>query len=113
MKTLLLLVLTCFAFTGCSSIGGSSTLKPAERLAVGPLLDRIVPADFEGDGEFTERGQYLVMEVRVGGLKRRQNGAWTWKWLEYRRTLTIPVFSGMAYHGEAWIKLGAPTPPQP
>jgi hypothetical protein len=73
-----------------------------------PLLDRIVPADFKGDGEFGERGQYLMIELRAGGLRKTETGAWSWDWLMYRRTLTIAAVPGVSYRQEGWVTLGAP-----
>lgn len=87
--------------TGCMS-------RPvAGQLLIAPILDRIVPADFRGDGEFAECGQYLTIEVRAGDLHKGAAG-WTWTWLEYRRTINVPLVPGVPYRQEGWVKLGAP-----
>lgn len=105
MKTTLRLLL---AMSLLSLLLGCQTRTAQGGLAIGPLLDRIVPADFRGDGEFAERGQYLTIEVKAADLRRTDSGQWSWSSLEYRRTLNIPVFSGVPYRHEGWIRLGAP-----
>lgn len=89
---------------GCQSRPASSGLL------IGPLLDRIVPADFRGDGEFAERGQYLSIEIKATELRRTEQGEWSWASLEYRRILNVPLFAGVPYRHEGWIRLGAPGP---
>ncbi len=103
---LLILAFTvCLCFTaGCTSAPSGA----APSIVIQPLLDRIVPADFRGDGDFGERGQYLDIEVKAGDLHRTATG-WTWKWLAYRRVLTIPLAPGIPYHQTGWVTLGTPT----
>ncbi len=89
-------------------VGCASAPKAPVTLLIQPLLDRIVPADFRGDGDFGERGQYIEIEIRAGDLHKTAAG-WTWKWLAYRRTLTIPIAPGVPYRQSGWITLGTPT----
>ncbi len=104
MKTTNLPVfLLSLGLSGCVSLAPDAK---SPGLLVQPLLDRLVPADFKGDGEFAERGQYLVLEVKAGGLRKLDSGVWTWTSLEYQRTLKIPVVGGVGYQQEAAIKLG-------
>lgn len=99
----LLLLASVLGLSGCLSLVPDAK-SPA--LLVQPLLDRLVPADFKGDGEFAERGQYLVLEVKAGGLQKLPSGLWTWASLDYRRTVTIPLLPGAAYSQTGWIHLG-------
>lgn len=79
-------------------------------LLVQPILDRLVPAEFNGDGEFAERGQYLTIEVKVKGLRKGNGGVWTWSALEYRRVLTIPVAPAIPpYRHEGVFNLRPPS----
>lgn len=103
LLTVLLLALTA-VLTGCSTATSGTPAMPL----VQPFLDRLVPADFVGDGKFSERGQYLTLEIKAGGLQKLPSGAWSWKTLEYRRILTIPLAPGVPYRQEGWIKLGPP-----
>jgi len=91
--------------TGC--LTRSSAVQASDKLLIGPLLDRLVPADFQGDGEFGEAGQYLTIEIRATGLRRTEKG-WTWRSLDYRRTVNIPLFSGLPYTQKGWLKLQPP-----
>lgn len=103
---LAILALTvALCFTGCFGLTSTAANQP---LLIQPVLDRIVPADFEGDGEFGEHGQYLDLEIRVGGLHRTAAG-WSWKWLAYRRSVSIPLAPGVPYRQNGWVTLGTPT----
>lgn len=96
LALLLAILLAC----GCASVPSG--------LLVQPLLDRVVPADFVGDGEFAERGQYLTIEIKVRGLRRGAGGLWTWAALEYRRVLNVPVGPGIPYRQEGVFTLQPP-----
>lgn len=97
------IALTC----GCSSIAPSSTNGP---LLLQPVLDRIVPADFVGDGDFGEVGVYVNLQIKAGNLHKLPSGQWTWNWLAYRRIVTIPLAPGLPYRQEGWVTLGTPVP---
>ncbi len=104
MKTTALPVfLLALGLSGCVSLAPDAK---SPGLLVQPLLDRLVPADFKGDGEFSEKGQYVVLEVKAGGLRKTDSGAWSWTSLDYRRSITVPILPGVPYHQEGWIHLG-------
>lgn len=101
MKTIRLLIIMSLLslFFGCAS-------RPAQpTLLIQPLLDRIVPSDWRGDFEGGERGHYLTIDVLATDLRKNEKGEWTWAGLKYRRTLSLPIFTGASYKQEGWVTL--------
>lgn len=103
MKRILIMSLlaTILGLFGCASApaGGKPTL------VIQPLLDKIVPADFSGDGKFEERGSYVTLIVEAVGLHKNEAGQWTWKALTYQRVLTVPMAPGVSYKQEGKFSL--------
>lgn len=95
-----------FVFSGCATAARRAA-APAPSF-IERLCDKYLPADFHGPAHLEERGQYLTITIDAEGLRRGQDGRWTWTWLEYQRTLNIPVFSGVPYRQEGRIRLGTP-----
>ncbi len=104
ISVLFLLSTFALGLTGC----GHAPLVKKPVLLIQPLLDKIVPADFQGDGDFGTRGEYVTVDVRAGGLRRRQDGRWTWRWLQYRQTIHVALVPGKGYRNEGWVNLGKP-----
>lgn len=109
MKTLRLL----FAMSLISTLLGCMS-RPATSGAQSPgflqgVIDRAgLPSDFRGPASIEERGQYLSIVITAGDLRRNDKNEWTWAWLEYQRTLNIPLFAGVPYKHEGKVRLGTP-----
>lgn len=109
---LLAMSLLSFLFTGCASRPSG---QAAEAGLVHTLLDRLLPHDFRGPAHLEERGQYVTIVIDAGDLHRdAATGRWSWAWLDYQRTLNIPLFAGLPYKQEGKVRMGTPTKePQP
>jgi hypothetical protein len=87
------------------STAGHAAPSPSFVTAV---LDRLLPSDFRGRADLEERGQYLTIIITAGDVHRTSAGEWTWAWLEYHRTLNIPLFFGVPWKHEGIVRLGTP-----
>lgn len=109
MKPSRLFALLCAFALSLNLLGcGHAPVERKPVLMIQPLLDKIVPADFQGDGEFGTRGHYVTIEVKAGGLRRLRDGRWSWRWLTYRQTINVPLLLGVPYKNEGWVTLGSP-----
>lgn len=105
-------ILAMSLFALIASLFTSCAAKPgAPKLLIQPVLDALVPADFQGDGEFGGRGQWVGITLKARGLRRTEQG-WTWTALSYRRTLSLPLFTGVPYQHETWVELNPPQNPE-
>lgn len=84
MKFLLpLLFAVALLCSGCSSLPSSSTI--ADVTYIGQILDKVLPADFNGPAHVEHKNPYFDFTIDAGGLHRTDKG-WTWTWLRYRRS---------------------------
>lgn len=79
--------------------------------ADGPLIQTVLaamlPADFAGPVHLEHRNQYFTIVIDAANV-RRVDDKWTWEWLEYERTSSIPLFSGVTWSSTGKVRLGAP-----
>lgn len=108
MKTPAILVLI-LAVAALLFLSGCITGRRAS--ADGPLivtvLDAMLPADFSGPVHLEHRNQYFTIVID-GADVHRVEGKWTWTWLEYERTSSIPLFSGVTWSSTGKVRLGSP-----
>lgn len=105
MKILALVLCVAAAFLcGCAT---ARVPGKVDGSVIDRVCDKFLPPDFHGPAHLEERGQYVTLVIDAGGLRRNADGRWTWDWLEYQRTVSVPLFSGVPYKQEGRVRLGA------
>lgn len=85
----ILLGLICLVLQpGC--VSASSATADAGLLQ--GVLDKVLPADFNGPAHVSHRNAYFDITIDAGGLHRTEKG-WTWTWLTYERNSHFPIWS--------------------
>lgn len=107
MKKMLLLSLIAIAafLTGCAT---ATRGTQSDATLIQSVLDKLLPADFNGPIELSHANQYFDLTIRGADVHKNAGGQWTWTWLEYERNSHFPIFSGVQWSSSGKVRLGNP-----
>lgn len=107
MKTALrtLLLATALAAAGCATITKNVT---ADVALVRDSFNSLLPPDFSGPIELHRSDMYVTFDLKASGVKKNAAGQWTWTWVNYHRTASVPWFAGLTWKSDVLVVLGAP-----
>lgn len=101
MKLRILALILTLGLCGCGSV--IKGLNQVELVA--QAFTELLPSDFEGDIDLSRKDQYFTITLIAVDVKKNEQGAWTWRSVEYKRNTHLPI-TGFAWQSEVHFKLG-------